>query len=137
MSFLKKIFHSEISAYLIFGVLTTMLSYAAFFGFRLLFPGGTVLPNILAWIVSVSFAYITNRKWVFRDSGNLQLGAIKFAGGRLTTLAIDLALMYLLVDLHMPVTRRYEMVVKAIVQVVIIVLNYIISKVFVFRRGRD
>jgi putative flippase GtrA len=120
--------------YAVFGVLTTLVNYVVYFGLFAL-PGshGTTIPNIIAWTIAVLFAYATNRKWVF-DSKAVgararMLELLKFASGRLFSLAVETGLLYLLVDrLGYP-----NLLIKILLGVFIIVLNYILSRFWVFK----
>lgn len=127
----------EIFNYLVVGVLTTVISYIAYFFFsRFLFTGGTQLDiqisNVLSWIVAVTFAYITNRIYVFnsKTKGKEMANEIKsFIGARIFSLLIDMALMFAFTEL----IKMNDLVAKLIVQVIVIILNYVLSKIFVFK----
>lgn len=126
--------YKEIINYLIVGILTTVVSLATYYllVYTILDPKNAFqlqVANIISWICSVTFAYFTNRKYVFESKEqNLIKEASKFAGSRLATLFIDMGLMFVFVTwLHFN-----DKIIKIIVQVIIIVLNYILSKLFVF-----
>jgi len=125
--------YEEIISYLIFGVLTTIVSIASYAIFAHVFNIQYMISTVLAWIVSVSFAYITNKIFVFK-SKNLGLkGTIiecfKFYAARIFTLLVDLAFKKFFVDfMHMN-----DMIATTINQFIIIVLNYVLSKILVFR----
>lgn len=125
--------YKEIILYLIFGVLTTLvniLSYAFLTRIVILDPYSS---NIIAWILSVLFAYFTNRKYVFNSNKQTVVDRIKemisFYTYRLLSFAIDMAMMYLLIDMF----NINDMISKIMVNVVVIILNYIFSKLFVFK----
>lgn len=124
--------------YLFFGGLTTLIDLSVTFLFYLFLEKGTgidLLVNAAAWLIAVLFAYATNRKWVFgsRRTGAAILGEfLTFAGGRLATLGLQLALIWLLQDAAG--WNRY--LVKILVTVVVLILNYVVSKLIVFRGDR-
>lgn len=127
--------YKEIINYLIFGVLTTVVSLLVYYisVYTFLNPENAVqlqIANILSWIAGVAFAYFTNRKFVFESKENNKLKeASKFVGARVVTLIMDMIIMYLGVTVLM----FNDKLVKLFSQVVIIVSNYIFSKIFVFR----
>lgn len=130
--------HREVISYLIFGVLTTAVSLGVYYGCTATFlnpedPGQLQAANVISWIVSVTFAYIVNRKYVFQSKNkNIILEAVEFYAARLVTLGIDMALMYLFVS----AMGMNDRIAKIIVQIVIIISNYVISKFLVFRRKK-
>lgn len=152
--------YKELFRYIFFGILTTIVSFGTYFLFRFMFPnaesvpkflrwsfyladlfGGeskTVLPNLLSWICSVLFAYLTNRKWVFESKAKGFISVINeciaFFAARFFTLCVDLSVMYLLVDVTGIREGWYEFGAKLASNVLVLVLNYILSKLFVFRR---
>ena len=122
--------NKEIINYLIIGILTTIVSLASYYllTFTILNPNNAFelqLANIISWILSVLFAYITNRKYVFSSTNkNIKKELSKFISSRFTTLLIDMGLMALLVT----ILNFNDKLVKLIVQIIVIVLNYIFSK---------
>lgn len=154
--------YREIILYLVFGVLTTVVSIVGYIVFRAIFPNAqsvpeqlswiftltsrfgiesnTILPNILSWILASTFAFITNRIIVFKSEnktfGKVLLEALRFYASRLSTLLVDVVLMFLLVDLTGFHAGWYELLAKVFTNVVVIVLNYIFSKIFVFSKSR-
>lgn len=128
--------YKEVINYLIFGVLTTVVSLAVYYisVFTFLNPEDAIqlqVANILSWIAGVAFAYFTNRKYVFESKENNKLKeAGKFVLARVVTLIMDMIIMWLGVT----VLHLNDKIIKLISQVVIIVSNYIFSKVFVFKK---
>ena len=145
--------------YIIFGVCTTAISFLTYYLFRWIFPdensvpswlrwifnitavfgteSNTTLPVILSWICSVTFAFITNRIFVFQSStkkAGILRECVMFYLSRLFTLLVDLVIMFLLVDLTGIQNGIYEFAAKVISNIVVLVLNYVLSKVFVFRK---
>lgn len=123
--------YEEIINYLIFGVLTTIVSILSYRIFTRLFHLNYVISNVLSWIVSVTFAFITNKIYVFKSKEDkLFIEIIKFYLSRLTSLFIELIIMYLMVGTF----NINDMISKIIVQFIVIILNYILSKLFVFKK---
>ena len=128
--------YKEVINYLIFGVLTTLVSLAVYYisVFTFLNPENSIqlqIANILSWIAGVTFAYFTNRKFVFesKEENKLKEGG-KFVFARATTLVMDMLIMWLGVT----VLHLNDKIIKLISQIVIIVSNYIFSKLFVFKK---
>lgn len=128
--------YKEVINYLIFGVLTTVVSLLIYYicVYTFLNPENAIqlqIANILSWIAGVAFAYFTNRKFVFESNENNKLKeAGKFVLARIVTLVIDMIIM----GLGVTVLHLNDKIIKLISQVVIIVSNYIFSKVFVFKK---
>lgn len=127
--------YKEVINYLIFGVLTTIVSLIVYYlsVFTFLDPNNAIqlqIANIVSWLAGVAFAYFTNRKFVFESKEQNKLKeAGKFVTARLITLIMDMVIMYLGVT----VLHFNDKIIKLISQVVIIVSNYIFSKLFVFK----
>lgn len=130
--------YKEVINYLIFGVLTTVISLIVYYVtvFTFLNPDNAVqlqIANILSWIAGVTFAYATNRKYVFESKEkNKVKEASKFVLARVTTLIMDMLIMWLGVT----ILHLNDKIIKLISQVVIIVSNYIFSKLFVFKNKK-
>ena len=123
--------YEEIINYLIFGVLTTLVSILSYAFFTRIIKFGYIISNILSWILSVTFAFYTNQKYVFKaNNSNNVIAIFKFYLSRLTSLGIELIVMYILITL----LHLNDMISKIIVQFIVIVLNYIFSKLFVFKK---
>lgn len=128
--------YKEVINYLIFGVLTTVVSLVIYYisVFTFLNPEDAIqlqIANIISWIAGVTFAYFTNRKFVFESKEkNKVKEAGKFVLARATTLVMDMLIMWLGVT----VLYLNDKIIKLISQVVIIVSNYIFSKLFVFKK---
>ena len=130
--------HKEMINYIIIGGLTTIISLIVYNGLTLtiLNPDNGIelqIANILSWVVAVTFAYFTNRKYVFtvKDKANLK-EATSFYLSRVVTLLIDMLLMYILVT----VLKFNDKIMKVLVQIIVIILNYIFSKFFVFKKKK-
>ena len=127
--------YKEAINYIIFGVLTTVVSLAVYYisVFIFLNPENAIqlqIANILSWIAGVAFAYFTNRKYVFESTEKNKLKeAGKFVLARVATLIMDMIVMWLGVT----VLLLNDKIIKLISQIVIIISNYIFSKLFVFK----
>ncbi len=128
--------YKEIINYLICGVLTTAVSLVTYYICTCTFLDPKIdwqlqLANIISWILAVTFAYFVSRKYVFesKEKNKLKEGT-KFVGSRLTTLALDMLTMWIGVS----VLHFNDKIIKLVSQVLVIVGNYIISKLFVFKK---
>lgn len=122
--------YKEIIMYLIFGVLTTVVNIAVYYIMANSLQIHYLISNIVAWFLSVLFAYVTNRKYVFESKSNeIIKEMVSFFGARLATGAMDMVLMWLFVGLHI----LPDFVAKVITNVIVIVANYILSKLVVFK----
>ena len=136
LSIYKK--YQEIINYLIVGFLTTLVSIFTYFIFSLILDINKnilfILANILSWICAIVFAYITNKKYVFKTTYFNKKEEIKtfsfFITSRLTTLFIELTFMFFTVKILL----LNDKIAKVIAQIIVIVLNYFISKIFVFKK---
>lgn len=132
--------YQEIINYLIVGVLTTVVSIVTYFLFSLVLDIENnilfILANVLSWICAIIFAYITNKKFVFNTTTSNKKEEVKvfsmFVSSRITTLLIELAFMFITVK----VILINDKIAKVIAQFIVIVLNYILSKLFVFKKNR-
>lgn len=129
--------YEEVIIYLIVGTLTTILNLATYYlcVFTFLNPENKIelqIANIIAWLVGVIFAYITNRKYVFKSNDSeVKKEAIKFLGARIVTLLLDMFFMFLTVSF----LRFNDKIMKLISNILVIVLNYIFSKLLVFKKN--
>lgn len=128
---IKKVINRETIAYCIAGALTTIVNFVSYEGlYDLGVPNLTA--NALAWVIAVVFAYIVNKWNVFRSrSNNVKDEAAKvskFFGARIITLLIEQTGMYLFTE-RIPFNR---LLVKACLAVIVIILNYVFSKLYIF-----
>ncbi|MBQ3393448.1 MAG: GtrA family protein [Lachnospiraceae bacterium] len=127
--------HKEVINYLIVGGMTTLVSLLTYYGLVLtvLDPENPVqlqAATVISWIAAVSFAYVTNRKFVFESKRtDIKKEAASFVAARIGTLLMEMALMFLMVS----VMHINDKIAKLVVQVLIIIANYVLSKLFVFR----
>lgn len=120
----------ELILYVVFGVLTTVVNIIAYVVFAKFLNVEYIISNIIAWFLSVLFAYITNRIWVFESKSDNILREISlFFGGRLFSGVVDTSLLYLMVDILL----IGDFVSKVVTQIIVVVLNYVISKLVVFK----
>ena len=124
--------------YVIVGALTTAVSLGSYYACVLTFldPEDAVqlqAANVISWVCAVTFAYFTNRRFVFHSGEEkVALEAVKFFGARVTTLLMDMACMWFFVTL----LGMSDKIAKLLVQVIVFVSNYLLSKFLVFRRKR-
>ena len=120
--------------YGIFGVLTTLINIVSYSLFYSVFGVSNVISNIIAWVISVLFAFITNKLWVFESKSfefklfMAELG--NFTLCRLATGVLDLGIMFVGVDL----LKGPAIILKVVSNIIVIILNYVMSKVFVFKK---
>lgn len=127
--------YKEIINYLIFGGLTTLVSIGTYALFTKLFNIDYLVSNVLSWIIAVLFAFITNKLFVFesksKDKKQVSKEMINFFFFRVVSLGIEMVIMYTFVDL----LSFNDLITKVIAQVIVILSNYIFSKVFVFKKN--
>lgn len=120
--------------YAVFGVCTTLINWGTYYLCYSIIHVPNVPSTIIAWIIAVAFAFITNKIWVFDsksfDGKTLIYEIWTFVAARLATGALDVAIMYVAVD----VLGLNSTVWKLISNIVVIILNYILSKLIVFKK---
>ncbi len=123
--------YKEIINYLIFGGLTTVVSIVTYALFAKVFYIDYLISNVLSWILAVLFAYITNKIFVFESKSKKNVKEItSFFFFRIISLVMEMIILYIFVDmLHID-----DLITKIIAQVIVIVANYVFSKVFVFKK---
>lgn len=129
--------NKRIINYIIFGALTTLVNFIAYFVSLRVFGISNVPSNIIAWIISVIFAFVVNKLFVF-DSKSLEsklviFELVSFVSVRLLTGVIETLIMYIGVD----VLKKDELVFKIIASVIVLLSNYIGSVMFIFRRRNE
>ena len=138
---LKKIWklykkYEEIINYLIVGGLTTVVSLGTYYFcvYTFLDPENAFqlqLANIISWICCVTFAYFANRIFVFKSKRKDKLKeAVSFYSSRIATLLMDMGIMFVFVTL----IGFNDKIMKLVVQVVVTILNYVLSKLLVFKK---
>ena len=120
----------ELVLYVVFGTFTFLVNVVTYFLFQSVMGIYYLVSNVLAWFFSVLFAYITNRTWVFESKSPEILKEMSlFFGGRIFSGVVDTALMYLFIDV-LVLGNTFS---KIVVQIIVIVLNYVFSKLIVFK----
>ncbi len=126
--------YRDVIPYLFFGVCTTAVNVVVYWLCAHPMRLGTMLSTVLAWVLSVFFAYVTNRKWVFHSEaqGRREIGReiASFFGCRLATGIVDWLCMFLFVE----VLGLNDLFIKLAANVIVIVLNYVASKLLIFRK---
>ena len=128
---IKKVLNKEVIFYGIFGILTTVVNLVSFYIFAKIISLNENIANILAILLAVVFAYFTNKNMVFHSKAKTlnEKGKefLKFISGRAFTMIIEYIGCALLFITPIP-----QMVSKLVVTVIVIILNFFISKFFVF-----
>ena len=123
----------ETGRYLIIGVLTTLVNFSIFAIMTKKMNIGVTVSNVTSISASILFAYVTNKLIVFRQRGKtgagLVLEFVKFVGSRLFTMAMEIGVVLLFVD----VFGKDELIGKIVSLVLVVIVNYIISKLIVFK----
>ncbi|MBQ4116484.1 MAG: GtrA family protein [Clostridia bacterium] len=125
--------YKEVISYLFFGVLTTAVDFVSYYILTRFLSLDEGFSNVLAQFLAIIFAYVTNKLFVFEDKTNtiksliIQFG--KFFSLRLVTLVLNTVLFVIMID-KMGIN---DIVTKAIVSVIVIILNYVFSKLIVFK----
>lgn len=126
--------YKKIILYLVFGVTTTIINILIYALFAKLFNINFVVSNIIAWIVAVSFAFITNKFYVFesksKDKSIVIKESISFIIARLLSLLFDMIFMYVGIVL----LKQNDIVIKIISNILVIIINFILSKYIVFKK---
>ena len=121
----------EIILYLVFGILTTIINIIVYLFLVWMLGINYIAGNILAWLFSVIFAYITNKIWVFeKTKSNIIIEFLLFISGRIFSGVIDSCLLYLFVEILV----LNDFISKIIIQLVVVIINYLISKLIVFKK---
>ena len=126
--------HKSFIAYGVFGVLTTIVNIVTYNICYNSLGISNTLSNIAAWILAVTFAYLTNKVWVF-DSKSWKWEVLRrevpaFISCRLATGVLDIVIMFICVD----IIGWHAMLMKLVSNVLVIILNYIFSKLIIFKK---
>lgn len=129
--------HREIISYVFWGAMTTLVNYTAYFLLRNLLHIPLVTTNVIAWAVSVLFAYVSNKLFVFESKSWAWRVALRelwqMVASRLFSLGLELAIMWLFVD----TLRCPHTLVKLCANVVVVVVNYVLSKFIIFKKPAE
>lgn len=132
--------YKEIVNYLFFGVIATIVSLGV--KYLLLFtifnasnPIQLQIAVVISWIAAVLFAYFTNRSFVFESTAKNKLKEfINFIMARISTLLLEMFIMWFFITLLKLNSDLYVILFTLIAQVAVIVANYVLSKLFVFKK---
>ncbi|MBQ8236900.1 MAG: GtrA family protein [Oscillospiraceae bacterium] len=136
MDRIKAVFkkYEDIISYLFFGVLTTVVNYVVYLPCYNLLGLSAAVSNVIAWVGAVAFAYLTNKPFVFKShdwSGKTVLPELtKFVGCRVGSGLLETGIIFVAVDL----LAFDGNVMKLVTSVLVVILNYIASKLLVFRK---
>ena len=125
--------HKEGMRYLVFGAFTTVVNIVVFEICKNLCDMSTTISNIIAWILAVFFAYITNKWFVFYSKVEsikklfIEIGS--FFGARVFTLIVETIFLYITIDYY----ELNSIFMKIISNILVIILNFILSKLFIFK----
>lgn len=129
--------YKELILYMLWGSATTAVNYGAYFLFTRLGQMHYIAANALAWLVAVLFAFWSNKCFVFESkSWAPQIAVpefIKFTGARLFSGVLETGILWLCVDQW----HFHDGLTKLFASVVVIILNYVFSKLFIFRGGHE
>lgn len=124
----------DILSYLFFGVLTTVVNYLVYLPCYNLFDLNASVSNVIAWVFAVAFAYLTNKPFVFRShdwSAKTVIPELtKFVGSRIASGALETAIILVTVD----ILKWDGNIMKLITSVLVVIINYVASKLLVFRK---
>lgn len=132
--------YREIINYLIFGILTTIVNIGTKYAllFTIFDAKNAVelqLAIIISWILAVLFAYITNRKFVFESKNKNKIKElISFFSARIATLLLEMFIMWFFITLLKLNSDIYVIIFTILTQILVVVGNYILSKIFVFKK---
>ena len=140
MDKLKELYtkYKSVILYLFFGVCTTAVNFIVFYLLDFVHIGplkvDLVIDNTISWVASVIFAYITNKKWVFESEAETKKELIKeissFFSCRIATYVMDTVIMHVCVT----VCGMNKWIIKIVSNVLVIILNYVASKLLVFKK---
>lgn len=126
--------YQELLLYIFFGVAATVVNFVVYGSLEKFLNGNYLFSNTVAWILSVVFAYITNRKYVFLSSEKTFKGIarefISFVSCRLLSGGFDMGTMIVCISL----LGINDYVAKIIANVGVVIINYVFSKLIVFRK---
>ena len=123
----------DLIMYLIFGVMTTAVNYLVYLPCYNLFGLSASVSNMISWVVSVAFAFLTNKPFVFRShdwsAKVVWPELVKFVGCRVGSGVMETVILFVTVD-----TLRWNgNIWKLVTSVLVVVVNYVGSKLLVFR----
>ena len=126
--------NTELVSYLFVGVATTVVNYVVYYLATRVLSMGVMAGTWTAWVAAVAFGYVANKAFVFHTHCDGALALLKEALGffsmRLVSLGMETVLMYLTVT----VLGLNDLVMKLVINIVVIILNYVFSKLFIFKK---
>ena len=129
--------YRDVIVYLVFGVLTTAVNYVVYLPCYNLLHISASISNVIAWVAAVAFAFVTNKPFVFQShdwSASVVLPELtKFVGCRVGSGVLETAILFVTVDC----LQWNGNVIKLIVSVLVVILNYFGSKLLVFRKEKE
>ena len=129
--------HREGMRYLVFGALSTVLNIVVFAICAKVANLSTTVSNTIAWIIAVLFAYVTNKIYVFNSKTtgvqDLVREIIAFFGARIVTLIIETVFLWVVIDK----LGFNSILMKIISNVIVIILNFVFSKIFIFKKDKN
>lgn len=130
----KLLNNKEVLLYLVFGVLTTAVNFVVYTFFTRFLIVDELISNLFAWVFAVSFAYVTNKKYVFSSKTTsikqLTKEMSTFFIARLFSLGVDMIIMFI----GLRILFIYDIYVKLFSQIAIVILNYVLSKFIIFKK---
>ncbi|MBP3657012.1 MAG: GtrA family protein [Clostridia bacterium] len=132
--------NTELVSYLFAGVATTLVNYVVYYivtrPFGWLIPEAmlTTVGTCIAWVLAVLFGYVVNKVFVFHTKSATRMELLRefgsFVAMRLVSFGMELALMFLTVD----ILGLNDLVMKLVINILVIIANYVFSKLFIFRK---
>ena len=127
----------EVFSYLFFGGCTFLVNFVTYFVFKDLLHINYLISNFIAWVISVLFAYITNKLYVFESRGKTAVENIKelflFFAARILTLGLDMASLSFCLE----ILKTNDFIAKFVSQFIVILSNYIFSKLIIFKKAKS
>ena len=135
--------YRELISYVFWGGMTTLVNWVVYTAAVSLTAMHTSVANVIAWIAAVAFAFVTNKIFVFRSHARgfraVAMEAALFVGGRVFSGVVEIGGMALMTDLlgwHTAIFGIRDSVPKLVISVVVLILNFIVSKWLVFRKEK-
>jgi len=135
---IKELFtkYREIINYLIIGVSTTTINYISFVLLTKLYNIDIHTSNIIAWVISVIFAYFTNKLFVFESKSFkfnvLGKEILSFGAARILSLLLEELILFIFVDK----LGMEKLIIKLIANIIVVIVNYILSKFIIFKKEK-
>lgn len=123
---------NEIICYVIVGAITTLVSLITYYLFSRILQINYYISNILSWICAVTFAFFSNKKFVYKNTSSILTSSIKFLLSRVFSLLEEMLLLWFIIE----VMQINDIIGKFIIQFIVIVTNYITGKFYAFKEKR-